>query len=177
MPVTDVFEAEVDILELLDYKPIFSKGYSCIMHIHTFNDEVVVRDILKSIEVTDKGEKIEKNKPQFAKSHTKIICRISPKNPIAIEKFESIPQMGRFTLRDEGKTICVGKVLKYKPYAKRGNVDMKKAVKQSLANQSDSVIVKGESKPDLVFDMETGEMRPKAKDLDKIVEGNEEDGN
>jgi len=26
--------------------------------------------------------------------------------------------MGRFTLRDEGKTICVGKVLKYKPYAK-----------------------------------------------------------
>ena len=26
--------------------------------------------------------------------------------------------MGRFTLRDEGKTICVGKVLKYKPYQK-----------------------------------------------------------
>ena len=26
--------------------------------------------------------------------------------------------MGRFTLRDDGKTICVGKVLKYKPYSK-----------------------------------------------------------
>lgn len=26
--------------------------------------------------------------------------------------------MGRFTLRDDGKTICVGKVLKYKPYTK-----------------------------------------------------------
>jgi hypothetical protein len=26
--------------------------------------------------------------------------------------------MGRFTLRDEGKTIAVGKVLKYKPYSK-----------------------------------------------------------
>jgi len=26
--------------------------------------------------------------------------------------------MGRFTLRDEGKTIAVGKVLKYKPYVK-----------------------------------------------------------
>ena len=24
--------------------------------------------------------------------------------------------MGRFTLRDEGKTICVGKVIKYKPF-------------------------------------------------------------
>jgi peptide chain release factor subunit 3 len=36
---------------------------------------------------------------------------------MAIEKFETIPQMGRFTLRDEGKTICIGRVLKYKPYA------------------------------------------------------------
>jgi len=26
--------------------------------------------------------------------------------------------MGRFTLRDEGKTIAVGKVMKYKPYSK-----------------------------------------------------------
>jgi len=26
--------------------------------------------------------------------------------------------MGRFTLRDEGKTICIGKVLKYKPYTR-----------------------------------------------------------
>jgi hypothetical protein len=35
---------------------------------------------------------------------------------MAVEKFDTIPQMGRFTLRDEGKTICVGRVLKYKPY-------------------------------------------------------------
>jgi len=33
--------------------------------------------------------------------------------------------MGRFTLRDEGKTIAVGKVLKYKPYNK-GIVGAKK---------------------------------------------------
>jgi len=26
-----------------------------------------------------------------------------------------MPQLGRFTLRDEGKTIGVGKVLRYKP--------------------------------------------------------------
>ena len=32
MPVTDIFEAEIDILDLLDYKPIISKGYTCIMH-------------------------------------------------------------------------------------------------------------------------------------------------
>jgi len=36
--------------------------------------------------------------------------------------------MGRFTLRDEGKTIAVGKVLKYKPYVK-GIVGTSSAVK------------------------------------------------
>ena len=56
MPVTDIFEAEVDILDLLEYKPIISKGYTCIMHIHTFNDEVVIKDILSVTETDDKWE-------------------------------------------------------------------------------------------------------------------------
>ena len=35
--------------------------------------------------------------------------------PIPLEKHDVLAQMGRFTLRDEGKTIALGKVLKYKP--------------------------------------------------------------
>ena len=68
MPVTDVFEAELDILELLDYKPIISKGYGCIMHIHTFNDDVVIKDLVKLIYKDESGKTCEKLKPQFAKS-------------------------------------------------------------------------------------------------------------
>lgn len=68
MPVTEIFEAEVDILDLLDYKPILSKGYTCIMHIHTYNDEIEVSQILKTQESSDKGEDIIKTKPNFAKS-------------------------------------------------------------------------------------------------------------
>jgi len=90
MPVTEIFEAEMDILELLDYKPILSKGYTCIMHIHTYNDEIIIKDIIKSEETSEKGEFIIKQKPQFAKSQTKIICRIAPKNPLAMEKFDTI---------------------------------------------------------------------------------------
>ena len=63
MPVTDIFEAEVDILDLLEYKPIISKGYTCIMHIHTFNDEVVIKDIVSVTETDDKGESKTKLKP------------------------------------------------------------------------------------------------------------------
>lgn len=90
MPVTEIFEAEMDILDLLDYKPILSKGYTCIMHIHTYNDEIVIKDIVRTEEINDKGEKTVKQKPQFAKSQSKVICRITPKNPLALEKFETI---------------------------------------------------------------------------------------
>ena len=31
---------------------------------------------------------------------------------ICMETFKNFPQMGRFTLRDEGKTIAIGKILK-----------------------------------------------------------------
>ena len=56
LPVTDLFEAEVDVLELLNYKPILSKGYQCILHIHTVADEATIKDILVSYEKTEKGD-------------------------------------------------------------------------------------------------------------------------
>lgn len=31
---------------------------------------------------------------------------------VCMEPFKKFPQMGRFTLRDEGKTIAIGKVLR-----------------------------------------------------------------
>lgn len=46
MPVTQLFEAEIELLELLDYKPILSRGYTCIMHIHTFADDCTIKDII-----------------------------------------------------------------------------------------------------------------------------------
>jgi peptide chain release factor subunit 3 len=46
MPISELFEAEIEILKLIDYKPILSKGYQCILHIHTFADECVIKDIM-----------------------------------------------------------------------------------------------------------------------------------
>ena len=68
MPVADIWEAEVDILDLLEEKPIISKGYACFMHIHTFGGEVVIKDIVSSTETSDKGEVIIKKNPKFARS-------------------------------------------------------------------------------------------------------------
>jgi translation elongation factor EF-1alpha len=46
MPSSMIFEAEIEILELPEFKPILSRGYQCMLHMHTFADEAFVKDIL-----------------------------------------------------------------------------------------------------------------------------------
>lgn len=91
MPVSDLFEAEIETLELLTHKPILSKGYNCILHIHTSADEATIKDITVAYEKNDKGDVTEKQKPQYIKSFTKALCRIETRIPIPIEKHDFLP--------------------------------------------------------------------------------------
>eukprot|EP00891_Asterochloris_glomerata_P001970 jgi/Astpho2/1970/Aster-00479 len=88
MPVPAVthFEAQLQLLDLLEHKSIFTAGYKAVLHIHA-----VVK---------------------FVKGNTVAIVRIQVEKPICVEKFENVPQLGRFTLRDEGRTIAIGKIVK-----------------------------------------------------------------
>lgn len=175
MPVTEVFEAEVDVLELLEYRPIMAKGYTCIMHIHTFNDEIIIKDIVKTIEKNERGEETVSDKPKFARSNSKMICRITPRNPIALEKLDVMPQMAKFTLRDEGKTIASGRVLKYKPYTKGvvGSATSSKTAAATKAMGAMSIVDKTGGK-EMTYNMETGELTEK-QNLVQIAEGDEDE--
>jgi peptide chain release factor subunit 3 len=42
----------------------------------------------------------------------RIVALIETTEPVCVERFTDYPQLGRFTLRDEGKTIAIGKVTK-----------------------------------------------------------------
>jgi sulfate adenylyltransferase subunit 1 (EFTu-like GTPase family) len=157
-----LFEAEIEIFELLDYKPIVSKGYTCIMHCHTFADECVIKDIISCQEKNHTSGNMEtREAPKFVKSFTTCRVRITTRNPIAIEKFETIPQLGRFTLRDEGKTIAAGKILKYKPHTIPTliPVDSKGSavsdVEKKVSDQADTNAAKDKNVT-LTFDLETG---------------------
>lgn len=102
IPVTMIFEADIELYELLPHKPIISKAYTCMMHCHTFADEVVIETILSSQEKNlATGAMETKEAPKFVKGFQSCKVRISTKVPIAIEKFDVLPQLGRFTLRDE----------------------------------------------------------------------------
>jgi peptide chain release factor subunit 3 len=124
MPASELFEAEIELLELLDFKPIFSRGYQCMLHMHTFADECAIKDILVAEEKDPAtGVVTTKENPKFTRSFAKIRARVSTRIPVPLEKFDVVPELGRFTLRDEGKTIAVGRVVRYKPY----KVDIEKA--------------------------------------------------
>ena len=57
---------------------------------------------------------------KFAKSGGIVIVRIQVEKPICVELFENVPQLGRFTLRDEGRTIAIGKIIKLPKSLKEG---------------------------------------------------------
>merc|ERR1719213_285264 len=145
-----------------------------MMHIHTYHDEVVIKDIVKCWEKDDRGGVTEKLRPQFVRSQTKMIARVTTtRDPLSLEKFDQIPQMGRFTLRDEGKTICVGKVLKYKPYDKsKSHAGATAAAAETAAAATKAAVTNTSSgtAQELVYDMETGETRPKQPNLEQIAE-------
>lgn len=118
MPVSELFEAELDVLELLKEKPIICPGYTAILHMHTIAEEVEIKTIVKSWDTNEKGETNVVDKPKFVKGNTKILVRIVPSKPLPIEKIDVMPKLAKFTLRDKDKTICIGRVVKYKPYNK-----------------------------------------------------------
>lgn len=54
----------------------------------------------------------EKKKVKFVKQGEKCILRIESTESFCLDTFKEFPAMARFTLRDEGKTIGIGKVVK-----------------------------------------------------------------
>ncbi|XP_055595651.1 eukaryotic peptide chain release factor GTP-binding subunit ERF3A isoform X1 [Uranotaenia lowii] len=102
-----VFDAQVVILE---HKSIICAGYSAVMHIHCAAEEVTVKALICLVDKKT-GEK-SKTRPRFVKQDQVAIMRIECSGMICLEQFKLFPQMGRFTLRDENKTIAIGKVLK-----------------------------------------------------------------
>eukprot|EP00897_Mesotaenium_endlicherianum_P002530 jgi/Mesen1/2304/ME000155S01401 len=108
IPAVVEFDAQLQVLELLDHKAIFTAGYKAVLHIHSIVEECEIIDLLQQID--PKTKKPMKKKPLFVKSNAVVHVRLQVNEPICVEKFSDIAQLGRFTLRDEGKTVAIGKV-------------------------------------------------------------------
>ncbi|KAG5921693.1 translation termination factor GTPase eRF3 [Claviceps africana] len=102
------FEAQIRILDL---KSILTSGFNCVLHVHSAIEEVTFAALLHKLQ---KGtNRKSKAPPTHAKKGDSIIARmqvIGGAGSVCVEKFEDYPQMGRFTLRDQGQTIAIGKI-------------------------------------------------------------------
>ncbi|XP_056143135.1 G1 to S phase transition 1, like [Lampris incognitus] len=101
------FDAQIVIIE---HRSIICPGYNAVLHIHTCIEEVQITALICLVDKKT-GEK-SKTRPRFVKQDQVCIARLRTAGTICLETFKEFPQMGRFTLRDEGKTIAIGKVLK-----------------------------------------------------------------
>ncbi|KAG0052556.1 translation termination factor GTPase eRF3 [Gryganskiella cystojenkinii] len=99
------FEAAVGIL---DHRNIVAAGYEAVLHIHTAIEEIALTKMLHLIE--PKTGRKSKKPPQFLKKGQQGIVLIETAGPLCVETFTDSPQMGRFTIRNEGKTVAIGKI-------------------------------------------------------------------
>jgi peptide chain release factor subunit 3 len=115
--VTQEIECQLAILELLEHKTLFTAGYKAVIHIHAVTEECEVVKVVHEIDgKTRKPKEKKKGQAVFLKSGSLAVVRIKTSGIICCEKYADVASLGRFTLRDEGKTIAIGKVLKLKPY-------------------------------------------------------------
>ncbi|KAJ2078661.1 translation termination factor GTPase eRF3 [Coemansia sp. RSA 988] len=103
---TMAFDAQLMILEA---KNIMTAGHRSVLHVHTAIEEVGITKLLHKLNA--KGQK-SRAPPPFVKKGDACIVRVETAKPLCVERFKDFPQLGRFTLRDEGKTIAIGKILK-----------------------------------------------------------------
>lgn len=111
--IADRFLAKIQLVEL---RNIIAPGFNCIMHIHSSVTEVSFEELVGLMDKKTGKKMLEKSgkpvKPRCAKEREVVFAKLQLASPICIESFDQFPQLGRFTLRDEGKTIAVGVVLK-----------------------------------------------------------------
>lgn len=102
-----VFDAQLYILET---KSIICAGYTAVLHVHAATEEVKISKIHYLIDKKTGN----KTKTVFAKTDQLVAVRLQTlgKNVCVDRYTEFDGRLSRFTLRDEGKTVAMGKVLK-----------------------------------------------------------------
>jgi peptide chain release factor subunit 3 len=107
VPSVSKFEAQ---LMLLDCRNIISAGYTCMMHIHSAVTECKITTLVATLD--KKTKEVKQQKPKFVKTGDTAIVRIELPQTICMESFSTLDKLGRFMLRDEGKTIGIGVITK-----------------------------------------------------------------
>jgi elongation factor 1-alpha len=85
-------------------------GYTPVMHAHTAQVATTFIEIMSKIDPRT-GETVQE-KPDFIKQGDSALVKLRPVTPICLETYKDMKQLGRFAIRDSGRTVAVGIVQK-----------------------------------------------------------------
>jgi len=104
-PVSIVKTFTAHIVTFSLSKPI-TNGYTCEFYHQSFCEPV---EIKKLISILDKlTAEVKSKNPRFLNDQQAALVKIQSIRPLCIEKFSDFKQLGRFTLREGGRTIAAG---------------------------------------------------------------------
>ncbi|RLF16051.1 MAG: translation elongation factor EF-1 subunit alpha [Thermoprotei archaeon] len=108
--VVDEFTARIFVI----YHPTaISEGYTPVMHIHTAT--VATRFVELVQKLDPRTGAVLEDHPKFLKTGDVAIVRLKPIKPVVVEKYSDFPPLGRFAIRDSGRTVAAGVVIDVKP--------------------------------------------------------------
>ncbi|MCS7097665.1 MAG: translation elongation factor EF-1 subunit alpha [Candidatus Methanomethyliaceae archaeon] len=108
--VAETFKGRIFVL----YHPTaIAAGYTPVLHVHTATMATTFLELEKKID--PKTGAVIEDKPSFLKQGDSAIVTFKPIKPVALEVYQDIPQLGRFAIRDMGRTIAAGIVVEVKP--------------------------------------------------------------
>ncbi|AEM38101.1 translation elongation factor EF-1, subunit alpha [Pyrolobus fumarii 1A] len=108
--VAEEFTAKVFVIW---HPTAIAPGYTPVVHAHTASVACRITEIVAKLDPRT-GKVLEKN-PSFIKQGEVAIVKFKPIKPMVVEKFSDFPALGRFAMRDMGKTVGIGIVIDVKP--------------------------------------------------------------
>jgi elongation factor 1-alpha len=81
-------------------------GYTPVLHAHTCQVAATVSELVSKID--PRSGQVTEDKPKSLKTGDAAIVKIKPVKPISIETYKDFPELGRFALRDSGRTVAAG---------------------------------------------------------------------
>jgi len=83
-----------------------AQGYCPVVHSHTAQVAAKFVAIVKKLD--QKTGAVIEDSPKFLKKNESAIVELQPIKKMCLEKYNDFPEMGRFAVRDMGRTVAVG---------------------------------------------------------------------
>ena len=107
-----VVEEFVGRIFVIYHPTAIAAGYTPVLHIHTATVPVTFAELIHKLD--PRTGSVQEENPQYIKQGDSAVVRFKPRKPVVVEKFSEIPQLGRFAIRDSGRTIAAGVVIDVK---------------------------------------------------------------